>query len=203
MGQIHTPKTGGARVRFFGEKATFPRPGAWVIAKEKLGIIFELTPAKTADGAEVPAAIIHFVKSDGTTEMKLNEETMQVVSGEVIPVSEFRKATYTELHAHPRNAHWSAYDAGVAGYELSTSEISSLTTLQRKRLHLSLNDEDKAQAEIEQIEHDRLSHLRAVVANHPDAIALEEQIEKERVAFITSVESRRQAMFDTLTAPTE
>lgn len=195
MSQIHTPQTGGARIQFFGPKAKFPRPGAWawVISASRLGIIYELTDAKSKDGSVVPAAVIHFVKDDGTTEMKLNEDTMRAESGEVVALTNIRKATFTEINAHARNAHVTAHDAAALGYELDDEQVKSLTALQRKRLDLTLNDEDAAQALVEESQ-EQLAALQAQrVAKHPDAIALEEQIEQERLAFVASVEARRTA----------
>lgn len=200
MSTQHVVPPGGTRVKFFGPRKPFPRAGAWTIAKGRLGIIYELVTVTDTTGAEVPSANVHFLKPDGTTQLRLDEEKAQVVAGEVFPVSELRIATFDEIRTHARNLHITPFDAAVLGYELNSTDVRSLTALQRRTLNLSLSDEDAAQAEVEQQELNVLAEQRAKVAAHPDAIALEEEIEKERLAFIESVERRRQQMFDKLSS---
>lgn len=81
------------------------------------------------------------------------------------------------------------------GYALSEEQAGELTALERKRLGMKLTDEQAADAVIEEsaerLAADQDAHRQRVIASHPDAIALEAQIEKERLAFVRDVEQRR------------
>ncbi len=170
-----------APVKIFGRRGAFPRVGAWTTVNGKLGVIFAIT-----DGV----AEVHGVDDNGET-----TDTVKV------PVDQLTIASHADFAHLARTGHLSPFDAAVMGYSISDEQLKALTALQRKRLNRSLDDQDAAQGLIEESEEHMAQLKRDRVAKHPEAIALEAQIETERQAFVASVEARRQAMFDKLSAP--
>lgn len=182
-----------APVKMFGKRAPFPRAGAWTVINDTLCVIFEV---KDVDG--VSTVFAHPVTETGESinvtaeDGKIVTKTFSIRADQCVP------ATLDQIHANPRNKDWPVFEAAMMGYAISDAQLKSMTALQRKQLGKSLDDSDAAQALIEESEQNLLALKRARVAVHPDAIALEEQIEEERLAFIASVEQRRQKLFDKL-----
>ncbi len=191
-----------APIRSGGPRAAFPRPGAWTkLSDGRVGIIFKINTINVEDPAAPPKA-----KGDKTpVEMiPIKEAEVHIVDGKretaetiKLPADQLTLAAYDDIRAHIPSDQ-SMFNVAAMGYALSDADLKSLTALQRLRLGKSLNDSDKAQALIEQSEEELDALKRARIGRHPDAIALEEQIEKERAAFVASVEKRRQDMFDKL-----
>jgi len=167
-----------APVKMFGKRATFPRPGAWTVVDGRLGIIFDIK-----DGV----AEVHTISDTGETEGSMK-----------VPATSLVIASHADFSHLARTAHLSPFDAAVMGYTISDEQLKGLSALQRKRLNRSLNDQDAAQALIEESQEHMQALQRAKVAKHPDAVALEAEIEKERLEFVASVEARRTALFKKL-----
>lgn len=180
-------------VKMFGKRAAFPRAGAWTFLNDTLCVIFEVK-----DVGGVSTVFAHPITETGESISITGEDGKIGTKTFTIPASECVPATLDQIHSNARNKDWPVFDAAVMGYPLSDAQLKSLTALQRKQLGRSLDDSDAAQALIEESEQELLARKRARVAVHPDAVALEAQIEEERLAFIASVEQRRQALFDKL-----
>jgi signal transduction histidine kinase len=163
-----------APVKFFGKRAQFPRVGAWAVTispPDKLGVLFEVKDTEVE---------LHLVDEKGET-----TETVKTSPSNV------RMATYDEITHLTRTSHLSAFDAAVMGYAITEEQVKALSALQRKVLGKSLDDADAAQGLIEESQ-EQLKMLQAAkLAAHPEAVALEAQIEEERQAFVASVEKRR------------
>lgn len=193
--------TGGNAVRMFGPRAPFPRKGAWVkLDNGELGIIYDIVTERTIDSSNPDGepivkreAHVHVIDENRETKMVLvgNKAVTQTL---VIPTDALVKATYDDIKQHLHPTDIPPFAAGMMGYELSSATLKSMTALERARLGKSFDDADKAQAAIEESQEKLAQLQRERIAQDPDAIALEEQIEQERVAFIASAAQRREAM---------
>ncbi len=175
-----------APVRFFGKKGVFPRVGAWAVTISPPGQVGIL-----------------FAVSDKEVELHLQDTKGETIDPpfKTTP-SNVRVASYDEIESHlsVRKSPMSPFDAAVMGYTVTDSQVKSMTALQRKLLGKSLDDADAAQGLIEESQAQLLLLQAQKIAAHPEAIALEAQIETERLAFVADVEARRNAMVAKLSA---
>lgn len=198
---VHVVPAGEPVKMGFGKRAAFPRSGAWAIhiPTSQLGIVFKVNDTEInfhyqdAKGQSV----LHVEK----TLDKEGNEHERLTANNIVSRDEVRAATYAEIVAGTpaeRISVFTAFDAALMGYEVDDTSIQSMTALQRRTLGLKLSAQDEATAKVEEAEMQLEILKRQRVATHPEAIALEEQIEAERVTFIESVEKRRQDMFSKL-----
>lgn len=176
-----------------GARRPFPRVGAWTVVEGRPGVIYEIRTAaregaEGAKGAEVVEAVVHLVDKKGETEREV-----------VVEARSLEPAPYDAVRALDRAKDLTPFLAAQVGLVLSAKQRKELTPLEKLRLNLELSDEERAEAEIARSaeEMERLKAARLAV--HPEAVALEEQIEKERLAFIRDVEKRRTALARKLT----
>lgn len=88
-----------------------------------------------------------------------------------VPFGEFRRATLDEIRVCQRTAH--------------------VTPLMARRLGYNVTPEQQKTADEEEVAEKAEQEHATKIAVHPDAIALEAQIEAERQTFVASVEQRR------------
>jgi hypothetical protein len=179
-------------VRFGGSVAPFPRAGAWCTVAGRLGVIFELVRVRLPDGSlEVQSAEVHYVDDVG--------QTVEVAKD--VPIEEIAIAALDDFAHLARAAHLTPFQAARNGYRLSEAQVAGLSALEKRRLHYPLTDAEAAQALIEESDAHTALLRQQAIASHPDALALEAEIEEERQAFIASVEARRSALAAKLSSP--
>jgi hypothetical protein len=172
-------------VRFGGPIAPFPRAGAWCTVDGRLGVIFELVKVRQPDKTlAVEAAEVHFVADNG--------ETIEVAKD--VPIDQLAIAALDDFAHLERAAHLTPFQAARTGYRLSEEQVASLSALEKRQLNLPMTDAELAQALIEESDVQAAVLREQAIAAHPDALALEAEIEAERAAFVASVEGRRSAL---------
>lgn len=79
----------------------------------------------------------------------------------------------------------------AAGYILSADEIAGVPPLERRKLGYALSPEESAIADAAELEEQQKAADAHYVANHPDAVDVEADIERQRLAFVANVERIR------------
>lgn len=181
-------------------KSQFPRRGAWVVVAGALGIIASLgkesvvevreddpnAPGKTRPvkktmlDTDAPFAEVHLVD---TKEGPTHGDTTTIQKN--VSFTVLRQATFDELR------------------DLKRPGLTEMHPLIAHRAGYTLNNEHSAQIPEWEAAEKANAEAAAKIAAHPDAIALEADIEKERQAFITSVEQRRTEVAARLTSDTK
>jgi hypothetical protein len=177
----------------------FPREGAWCVVAGALAVIFALgrqdteiveepnpnfgkpgqkkTVNKPVVFADEPFAEVHFVD---TSDAPKHGETRDIQKN--VPLADIRQATFDEIRQTKRAAH--------------------VTELHARRLGHALTDEQHAIANAQLDEHIELARVNAALSEHPDVIALDEQIAQERARFEGEAEARRAAAIAAVETPT-
>lgn len=224
MGTTNTPQTPGQMARVGNRvipAGNFPRKGAFCLVGGHLAIIVSLGQRgeTVVDGAKrdfidtsAPFAEVHLVQTDETHknfghfkrawanfpstslialapigEPQLDEDNPRKNGAELfnVPLDRIERAPWSIMGPilDKRNGPEAMPDllyASRAGYILTAEEEAQLPAL--------LEDEARAKEQ------------QQFLATHPEAVALEESIEADRVAFIQAQGARRQELADKLLA---